>query len=60
MLLKSRPPDLDGLTPASFVSPFAEEVEFGGLVLRRAEEYTGFWKANTLSAALFVAVHLPG
>jgi uncharacterized protein len=60
LLLEGRAPDLAGLTPSSFLSPFVEEVVFRGLVLQRAGEYTGFWKANALSSALFVAVHLPG
>jgi membrane protease YdiL (CAAX protease family) len=42
------------------LSPFVEEVVFRGLVLQRAGEYMGFWKANALSAGLFVGVHVPG
>ena len=60
LLLEGRAPDLAGLPPLSFLSPFVEEVVFRGLVLQRAGEYAGFWKANALSSALFVAVHLPG
>ncbi len=60
LVLEGRAPALAGLTLSSFLSPFVEEVVFRGLVLQRAGEYTGFWKANALSSALFVAVHLPG
>lgn len=60
LLLGGRAPDLAGLTPARFLSPFVEEVVFRGLILRRAQEYTGFWRANALSSILFVAIHLPG
>ncbi len=58
--LGGRAPDLDGVTVLSFLSPLVEEVVFRGLVLQRAARHTSFWKANALSAALFVAVHLPG
>ena len=60
LLLEDRSPDLSGISAVSFLSPFVEEVVFRGLVLQRAEQYTGFWTANALSAGLFVAVHLPG
>ena len=60
LLLEGRFPEFAGLTPVSFLSPFVEEMVFRGLVLQRAEEYMGFWAANTLSAGLFVTVHLPG
>ena len=60
LLLEDRPPDLSGISAVSFSSPFVEEVVFRGLVLQRAEQYSGFWKANALSAGLFVTVHLPG
>ncbi len=60
LLLEARGPDLGDLGPVSFLSPFIEEVVFRGLVLQRAEEYTGFWRANALSAVLFALVHLPG
>ncbi len=59
-LVDGRAPELGGLSPASFLSPFAEEVVFRGLVLQQAAQYTSFWKANALSAVLFVAIHLPG
>lgn len=59
-LLEGRVPELGGLTPASFLSPFVEEVVFRGLILRRAREYTGLWRANALTSVLFVSIHLPG
>jgi membrane protease YdiL (CAAX protease family) len=60
LFLDGRLPELAGLSPLTFLSPFVEEVMFRGLVLQRAEEYTGFWRANAISAGLFVGVHLPG
>lgn len=59
-LLEGRAPDFAALSPLTFLSPFVEEVVFRGLVLQRAGEYMGFWKANPLSAGLFVGVHVPG
>lgn len=44
----------------TFLSPLVEEVVFRGIVLQRAGEYVGFWKANALSAGLFAAIHVPG
>jgi uncharacterized protein len=59
-LLGGLAPDFAGLRPLTFLSAFVEEVVFRGLVLQRAGEYMGFWKANALSAGLFVGVHVPG
>ena len=59
-LFEQRTPDLDGLAVGFFVAPFVEEVVFRGCVLQRATRYTGFWRANLLSSALFLAIHLPG
>ena len=59
-LLEGRAPDFAGLSPVTFSSPFVEEVVFRGLALQRAGEYMGYWKANALSAGLFVGVHVPG
>ncbi len=59
-LFEQRTPDLDGSVIGFFVAPFVEEVVFRGCVLQRATRYTGFWRANLLSSALFLAIHLPG
>jgi membrane protease YdiL (CAAX protease family) len=59
-LLGGLAPDFAGLRPLTFLSAFVEEVVFRGLVLQRAGEYMGFWKANALSAGLFVGVHVRG
>ncbi len=59
-LLEGRALDFAGLRPVTFLRPFVEEVVFSGLVLQRAGEYMGYWKANALSAGLFVGVHVPG
>jgi len=59
-LLEGPTPDFAGLSPVTFSSPFVEGVVFRGLVLQRAGEYMGFWKANALSAGLFVGVRVPG
>jgi membrane protease YdiL (CAAX protease family) len=40
-------------------SAFAEEVLFRGLVLTELAERFGFWRANLLSSAIFVAMHWP-
>jgi membrane protease YdiL (CAAX protease family) len=49
--------------PVTFVgaipSAFAEEVLFRGLVLTEMAERWGFWRANVVSGALFVAMHWP-
>jgi membrane protease YdiL (CAAX protease family) len=60
LLLEGRLPELAGLTPLTFLSPFVEEVMFRGLVLQQAEEYTGFWRAIAISAGLFGGIHLQG
>ncbi|MEO5823343.1 MAG: type II CAAX endopeptidase family protein [Vicinamibacteraceae bacterium] len=40
-------------------SAFAEEVLFRGLVLTELTERWGFWRANAVSGAMFVAIHWP-
>jgi membrane protease YdiL (CAAX protease family) len=42
------------------VAPIVEEVFFRGAVFRELLERHRFWAANALTAALFVAAHVPG
>jgi uncharacterized protein len=44
------------------VSPttLIEEVHFRGFLLNKFWQATGFWKANAVSSALFVLIHIPG
>lgn len=39
---------------------FFEEIPFRGFMLRKIEEWTGFWLANLISSLLFLAIHFPG
>ncbi|HEU4388609.1 MAG TPA: type II CAAX endopeptidase family protein, partial [Blastocatellia bacterium] len=41
------------------ISPVSEEILFRGFVLSKLNEITGFWKANLVTAALFVFIHWP-
>jgi membrane protease YdiL (CAAX protease family) len=41
------------------LSPFAEEILFRGFILNRLNESLSFWKANLISAFLFVLAHVP-
>ena len=43
---------------AVLLAPIAEELVFRGLVFRRMREYTGFWPAALVSAALFGLYHM--
>jgi membrane protease YdiL (CAAX protease family) len=40
-------------------SAFAEEALFRGLVLTELSERWGFWRANAVTAAIFVSMHWP-
>lgn len=42
-----------------FLSPVAEEILFRGFFLNQLNERLSFWRANLISAALFVLVHVP-
>lgn len=42
------------------VATFIEEVAFRGFLLQQFERVTGFWRANVITACLFVAIHFPG
>lgn len=43
---------------AVILAPIAEELVFRGLTFRRMREYTGFWPAALVSAALFGLYHM--
>lgn len=46
---------------AVIVAPFIEEITLRGFLLKRVQMSGGsFWIANTLTAAVFVLMHLPG
>lgn len=38
---------------------FAEEISFRGFLLQKIEGITGFWKANCISALMFMLAHYP-
>jgi len=43
----------------ALVIGLAEEIPFRGFLLQKFEEYLSFWKANCLTAFLFMAIHFP-
>ena len=46
---------------AVIVSPLVEEITLRGFLLKELElSGDSFWRANTLTAVVFVAMHLPG
>jgi membrane protease YdiL (CAAX protease family) len=50
-----------GLLNVLVIAPIFEEILFRGFILRSLQESgLRFWPANLLTAALFLAIHLPG
>lgn len=58
--LDPKPVPLEAWLTALTVATIVEEIVFRGFLLRRLEGATGFWWANVVTAALFVAIHVPG
>jgi membrane protease YdiL (CAAX protease family) len=44
---------------SALIVGFAEEIPFRGFLFQKLEEKLNFWKANCLSAFLFMAIHFP-
>lgn len=41
------------------IAPISEEILFRGFVLRKCQDFMGFWQANLVNGLLFVAIHWP-
>ncbi len=52
--------DTKALINAVLLVGFIEEIPFRGIMLQELSKRTLFWKANTLTAFLFMLIHIPG
>jgi len=50
----------NSILSTSILIGFFEEVPFRGFMLQKLEERFAFWIAATISAVLFVGIHIPG
>jgi len=59
VLLSQKAPAWPGILAGAFLSPIWEEILFRGFFLNRLNESLSFWKANLISAFLFMLAHVP-
>ena len=58
--ISPKPVPLEAWFTAITVATIIEEIAFRGFLLLAFERAMSFWKANLLTAILFVAIHFPG
>ena len=58
-MLAARSSEWLGMLAGVFISPISEEILFRGFILNRLSESLSFWKANLISALLFMFAHWP-